>query len=386
MIKFEELERIHVELSSACNAACPSCPRNADGGYTIPWLKQRTMSLADFKLIFDTTVLRQLDSILFCGNFGDPIFCKDLPGILEYINSVNHNVDVKVHTNGGIRLTEWWASLPTKHKKLTVVFSIDGLHDTNHIYRRNVKWDRVMENVAAYIGAGGIATWEFLIFKHNEHQMDLATQIADQMGFRDIQFKRPFGFDDANSNYDAMRVVDSNGNFDYHIYPPSQVDYNNRNVDKQQLNKHRSHAGLPLDAYQESWQVKNDYYDEVVAIEVEKFAHLDDTGISCMTKNNKEVYIDSAGYLHPCCFLGIGGQNVTLAYDSIQYNKWLEDNIELDANNVKLHSLKHIMDSKFLGAIEETWAKTHKDGRMMCCSKMCSKKYSPTERLYIDNR
>ena len=63
------------------------------------------------------------------------------------------------------------------------VFSIDGLEDTNHIYRRNVSWKKVMNNVQAYIQAGGSAHWDMLIFNHNQHQVDAAKQLADSLGF-----------------------------------------------------------------------------------------------------------------------------------------------------------------------------------------------------------
>jgi hypothetical protein len=64
-----------------------------------------------------------------------------------------------------------------------VVFSIDGLEDTNHLYRRNVHWDKVMANTSAFINAGGSAHWDMLIFKHNEHQLDDAEELARNMGF-----------------------------------------------------------------------------------------------------------------------------------------------------------------------------------------------------------
>ena len=34
-----------------------------------------------------------------------------------------------------------------------VVWGIDGLEDTTHLYRRNVKWDKLQENFRAYIRA-----------------------------------------------------------------------------------------------------------------------------------------------------------------------------------------------------------------------------------------
>jgi hypothetical protein len=64
-----------------------------------------------------------------------------------------------------------------------VVFSIDGLADTNHIYRKKVNWIKVMNNAAAFIKAGGSAHWDMLVYKHNEHQVDIAEQVARDLGF-----------------------------------------------------------------------------------------------------------------------------------------------------------------------------------------------------------
>ena len=37
-----------------------------------------------------------------------------------------------------------------------------------------------MENVNAFISAGGTAYWKFLIFKHNEHQVEEAKKLSEQ--------------------------------------------------------------------------------------------------------------------------------------------------------------------------------------------------------------
>jgi hypothetical protein len=44
------------------------------------------------------------------------------------------------------------------------------LEDTNHLYRENVEWKKIMENARAFISAGGTAHWDMLIFDHNKHQ------------------------------------------------------------------------------------------------------------------------------------------------------------------------------------------------------------------------
>ena len=65
MLKYEEINRLHIELSSMCNAACPSCPRNVDGGYTVPWLNTETMTFNDFVTIFPPEFMKNINFILF---------------------------------------------------------------------------------------------------------------------------------------------------------------------------------------------------------------------------------------------------------------------------------------------------------------------------------
>ncbi|MEL0308912.1 MAG: hypothetical protein VW961_05960, partial [Flavobacteriaceae bacterium] len=63
------------------------------------------------------------------------------------------------------------------------VFSIDGLEDTNHIYRVNVNWQKIMENTKAFIETGASAHWDMLVFDHNKHQVNQIRSLAGSMGF-----------------------------------------------------------------------------------------------------------------------------------------------------------------------------------------------------------
>jgi MoaA/NifB/PqqE/SkfB family radical SAM enzyme len=383
MISFEEVERIHLELSSACNAACQVCPRNADGGYTIPWLVQRTMTLADYKKIFTVETTKHLKSILMCGNYGDPIYCKDLPAILEYMMEINPSTRISIHTNGGMRSPEWWSDLAKSHTNLFVTFSIDGLEDTNHIYRRNVNWKRLMENVNSFIAAGGHAIWEFLIFKHNQHQIDTVKDIAEQMKFKTVRFKRPFGFEAIDNNYTHMRVLKENGELDYFIYPADDEVYKNKNFTDTEVDRYNENTSFPPDVYTAAFNNTVEHYNDIIAKESKLYEYMDGSEISCMTKNSKEIYIDSAGNVHPCCFLGIGSQNVSLAIDIMQYHMWIKDRMDTGELNATLHPLNEILDKNYFQPVEDSWSKTHAEGRMLCCTKMCSKNKSPKDKLYL---
>ena len=47
-----------------------------------------------------------------------------------------------------------------------------------------------MENAKAFINAGGIARWDFIAFAHNEHQIEEAKALAEQMGFVKFRYKK----------------------------------------------------------------------------------------------------------------------------------------------------------------------------------------------------
>ena len=158
MFKFSELKDIHLEITNNCQASCPMCSRNRNGGLANPLIKLNNWSLEDFKTIMTPEVLNQVNGFFFCGNFGDPILNKQLIDMCRYSTEINPNLNIRIHTNGSARTTTWWSSLakalPKKH---TVVFALDGLSDTHSIYRIGTSFENIIENARAFIAAGGIA-------------------------------------------------------------------------------------------------------------------------------------------------------------------------------------------------------------------------------------
>ena len=60
--------------------------------------------------------------------------------------------------------------------KVKVTFGIDGLQDTNHLYRISTNFDKIIKNAKAFIDAGGFAKWHMLVFEHNEHPSGRSTK------------------------------------------------------------------------------------------------------------------------------------------------------------------------------------------------------------------
>ena len=135
--------------------------------------------------------------MFMCGNYGDPAAGTYTLDIYRYFRSVNPKITLGMNTNGAIQTTHWWNKLGRlfDQPRDYCVFSIDGLEDTNHIYRRGVNWDNLIANAKAFIAAGGSAHWDMLVYKHNEHQVDACEQLARDLGFtwfRAKVSKRPF--------------------------------------------------------------------------------------------------------------------------------------------------------------------------------------------------
>src|SRR5215213_2829455 len=152
MYPYESIRQVHLELTDKCNAACPQCARSDHGGPVNPQLPLTELSLLDSKAIFAEEFLKQLHRLTACGSYGDPIVARECAEIFEYFRACNPRIKLGIHTNGGTRSVGFWQRLGRLMPSGMgyVRFGIDGLEDTNHIYRRNVRWPTLMRNVKAF--------------------------------------------------------------------------------------------------------------------------------------------------------------------------------------------------------------------------------------------
>lgn len=321
----------HIELSNICNAMCPQCGRNKVDKETgelkmLPGLNTGELLVDDYKNIFDDEFYDnfKLKKVNYCGNRSDPIATKHLHEVIEYTLERDKDTIINVATNGGLKTTEWWYNFGKllSDKKHLISFGIDGLSDTHSLYRINTNFEKVIANAESFIKAGGKASWQFLVFSHNEHQIDEAKSLAKKLDF--IEFKHIFTprFTFAKDGKKEFKVKGQ----DYILKESS-------------LN--------PVSAKLKSKEIK-----EYI--------------INCKAKKINEFFLDYDGNVFPCCWLGQSyaykdfGRN----FDNIM--EWYDDSM-----NALKNSLTDILTkSMFLDNLEKSW------NIQPCysCKKFCNKK------------
>lgn len=186
MFNINNVKVLHLEPTSKCNAACPQCARWLDDGFTLnPNIRITDLKLQTLKEKLSIEFVKQLTKMFMCGTYGDPAAHRDPISIYEWFRNCNSDITLGMNTNGGLRNAQFWNKLGKllSNELDYCVFSIDGLADTNHIYRRNVNFNRVIVNAREFIAAGGRAHWDMLVFQHNEHQVDKCLNLAKELGF-----------------------------------------------------------------------------------------------------------------------------------------------------------------------------------------------------------
>lgn len=339
MLKYTELKTVHLEITTRCNARCPQCRRNLFGGVRNPYLPDAELSLSDLAAILPITLLKQLNRIILCGNYGDAILARDCLSIVQFLKSSNPAIRIEIPTNGGHRDPGWWEQLA--HTGARCKFGIDGLADSNHLYRRGTSWESIMDNVNAFIQAGGHAEWNFIVFKHNEHQVEDARSLCTVMGFKRFNLKATPRFFRNGVLYDSSPVMDRLGAIEYHIYAPTNPRF--RNAAVQAISRH--------------------------VTSIEDYAlYLATTPIICKALEGNSLYITAEGFVVPCCWLGAFYKRSGDGADDVK--SILESHGQgLAAINSKFHTVQEILESAIFQALVPSG-----DGRkheLKTCSLMC---------------
>jgi len=379
MYRYNEIKTIHLEMTDACNAACPMCARNINGGEDNPQLPGTELSINDIKQIFKPEFIAQLERMYMCGNYGDPIAARDTLETFAYFREHNPKMMLSMHTNGSAKRPEWWAELAqTIGRKGYVVFSLDGLEDTNHLYRQNTVWSKIMSNAQAFIDAGGRARWDYIVFAHNEHQVEQAESLATTMGFERFQYKKSARFFSNVSGVtkEMHQAGNRKGVATALLQAPTNIKYRNSVLDEISKFAKGDEPVKFIPSKAKDIETYPQFFTKDIAKKKPIEKVWDEAIIKCKVAEEKSLYISAEGIVQPCCWTA--GQMYVWYHTPKTTQIWnLIDQVGKDNLNAITTSLRDIVDGLFFQTlIPESWNKPScAEGKLAVCSKTCGSKY-----------
>lgn len=340
------IKKVELEITSDCNAACPGCARtlNADK------LKVQSFSFADIIRLFPTEEHIRGREFKFCGVLGDPALNKECVQMVDYL--VANGGYCELSTNGGFQTTDWWAALGNianeSPGRVHIHFCVDGHKETNHIYRVNTNFKVIERNMKAFSDAApkNSATWIYIVFDHNEHELETAKAHAKELNF---EFATRTGM--RNSYDDWVATLKRKQN--------KKIVEEKKTITTTGDKEHSKVKTVKeLDKFIEQYQSSK--------VDESKIKEITDS-IVCKYIHEGEIFIASDLTMWPCCFL----------WDSAFKNKeGILDKLEQfdpNWNSLKHHSIQEVQQhpwySKLLAA---SWHPYH-NMHLPRCIKTCAK-------------
>lgn len=242
----------HIEPTSKCVLECPLCDR------TVFYERFKKRELHEINIKDIVNFLGKNAQVTMCGNNGDPIYHSEFFQLCEKLKE--QDAVIHICTNASGKNKTWWSNLVKilDHKD-KITFAVDGLEDTNHVYRKNAKWHTIIDAMKICAESPIQTVWKFIIFKHNQHQIDTAKEYSIELGIDEFQLEKS---DRWLGNTDLMpddKFVDQR-----YTYKKDVVD------------------------------------DKKVNAKINPVCMKDE-------KPQNQLYIDSAGNFYPCCWQGVYG-------------------------------------------------------------------------------
>jgi MoaA/NifB/PqqE/SkfB family radical SAM enzyme len=161
-----------IEPSLACNLRCPACPTGLQLG-----LRPAASLAAE---LFYATIDEIGDYVFYLSmyNWGEPLLHKETPEFIAYAKQ--RGMTVKLSTNLSLNLSDDYVERLVRSGLDEVLVGLDGTTpETYERYRRRGEFALVRDNmvkIQATKARLGLrtphVTWQFLVFRHNEHEIE----------------------------------------------------------------------------------------------------------------------------------------------------------------------------------------------------------------------
>lgn len=172
--------KLHLELTNRCVLECPGCPRTQWRDLVKKPVAKADLDLHDLDRFLDCEQGRKINTFVLCGDYGDAIY---YPGLFDFLGWFRPTKNFELYTNGSRRDTKFWHGLSEiLDQRDTVIFSIDGLQDTNSIYRINSDWASIMTGVDIMAKSPAKVIWKTIVFNHNYQHLDEIKRTALDKG------------------------------------------------------------------------------------------------------------------------------------------------------------------------------------------------------------
>ncbi len=181
--KAELPKKIRLEICSLCQLNCPACTmRMLEKTAPKDWLGY--LKFKDFKNFVDDNDFEVIE----ISNNGEIFLNPDLDKIIEY----SYKKGIKLTAYNGVnlnRVSDKTLENLVKYKFDKITVSIDGATpETYKIYRRGGDLNKVIDNIKKinhykekYNSQFPELEWQFIVFGHNEHEMELAAKKAKSL-------------------------------------------------------------------------------------------------------------------------------------------------------------------------------------------------------------
>lgn len=314
-LKLENIRELHVEITNNCNAACPMCARNVFGQGNRPGRGSGDWSLEDIKKVFDKSVLKNLKYVYFCGTHGDPLAAKH---VFEAIKAAKElGAGIEMFTNGSLKTESWWHRLcEILDERDRITFGVDGI-ETNHLYRQKTNIDKILKHMKICCNSKAKVRWDFLAFKHNEHEYEKCQQLAKEIGVTDFRLRRTARFDVFKTKFPVLNDKEEITHF---LEPPTIEELRHPSL------KEMGEVANKLYNIKDDIEITNESIRNFFPLQRTSYKYEDrelpasNFTINCIYQESKKIYVSSRLEVFPCCYISDEYENwKTLATKQLPY-------------------------------------------------------------------
>jgi pyruvate-formate lyase-activating enzyme len=191
------LQALHIEPTNICTLKCAGCSRTRFIQQWPQHWRNHSLDVAVLMQFLDIDLTNM--HVLFCGNYGDPIYHPDF--VLMVREFKQRGSRVTIITNGSYKKPEWWQELTSFLDKTDlIVFSVDGIPENFTQYRTNADWPSIQTAMTICVQAQCMTTWKFIPFAFNQTSIDQARALSQQLGIDHFEILPSDRFDEQTSH------------------------------------------------------------------------------------------------------------------------------------------------------------------------------------------